>query len=114
MGTSQVCIKILSIPAGGYEELNLTCSLFRCYNEYPSIGSGEWGPSAPYEWQTHREIEGDEPFISHCSFSIIHYADPEEPLRRSEVLPIVAYMKWRMRQVIYLEHYTFPVSRPLP
>ncbi|RJE21390.1 hypothetical protein PHISCL_06260 [Aspergillus sclerotialis] len=81
----------------------------KCYNEYPSIGTGEWGPYAPYEWQTHREIEGDEPFISHCSFSIIHYADPEEPLRRSEVLPIVAYMKWRMRQIIYLEHYTFLV-----
>ncbi|OOF91745.1 hypothetical protein ASPCADRAFT_509744 [Aspergillus carbonarius ITEM 5010] len=38
-----------------------------------------------------------------------HYADPEESLRRSEVLPIVGYMRWRLRQFDLIRHYIFPV-----
>ncbi|QVM12144.1 hypothetical protein D8B26_006779 [Coccidioides posadasii str. Silveira] len=37
----------------------------------------------------------------HCSFRIAHAAEPLEPLRLSGMLPIVAVMKWRMRQWRY-------------
>ncbi|KAG5295385.1 hypothetical protein I7I48_12252 [Histoplasma ohiense] len=62
----------------------------------------------PLSWQTCGEFEVEEITISHCSFRIAHYADPEEPLRRSEVLPIVAYMKWRMRLLAYDQRYISP------
>lgn len=55
-------------------------------------------------------MEAESLGISHCSFRMYHYADPEEPLRRSEVLPIVGYMRWRLNQFDYIEHRTFPVS----
>ncbi|KAE8354007.1 hypothetical protein BDV28DRAFT_95356 [Aspergillus coremiiformis] len=81
----------------------------KCYKEVPSIGTGEYTPDVPYEWQTHGDVEATSLAIPHCSFRVIHYADPGEPLRRSEVLPIVAYMRWRMIQFDYIEHYIFPV-----
>lgn len=62
----------------------------------------------PLSWQTCREFEVEEITISHCSFRIAHYTDPEEPLRCSEVLPIVVYMKWRMRLLAYDQRYISP------
>ncbi|KAK2801624.1 hypothetical protein FQN50_007685 [Emmonsiellopsis sp. PD_5] len=79
------------------------------YYRAGQIATGEYTPNAPYQWQTRGDIEAKSLYIPHCSFRIIHYIDPEEPLRRSEVLPIVAYMKWRIRQFNYVEHYVFPI-----
>ncbi|KAB8069882.1 hypothetical protein BDV29DRAFT_194542 [Aspergillus leporis] len=38
------------------------------------------------------------------------YSNADEALHRGEVLLIVAYMRWRMKQFKYIEHYTFPVN----
>ncbi|RAL00035.1 uncharacterized protein BO80DRAFT_494448 [Aspergillus ibericus CBS 121593] len=81
----------------------------KCYREIPSIATGEHTPDVPYEWQTCGEIEAKSFDIPHCSFRVYHYAEPEESLRRSEVLPIVGYMRWRLSQFDYICHHTFPV-----
>ncbi|RAL00037.1 uncharacterized protein BO80DRAFT_502927 [Aspergillus ibericus CBS 121593] len=80
-----------------------------CYHEEPRVASGEHTPDVPYEWQTCAEFEASSIDIPHCGFRLYHYAQPEEPLRRSEVLPIVGYMRWRLTQFDYIRHYTFPV-----
>ncbi|EFW23283.1 conserved hypothetical protein [Coccidioides posadasii str. Silveira] len=71
----------------------------RCNNELSSIGSGEYSAS----WQMLGEADSVVTRYLHCSFRIAHAAEPLEPLRLSGMLPIVAVMKWRMRQWRY--HY---------
>ncbi|KAK2807042.1 hypothetical protein FQN50_005616 [Emmonsiellopsis sp. PD_5] len=75
------------------------------------IGSGEYPRLAPYEWQILGEVDSVNPHYPHCSFRVIHAAEPNQALRRSEVLPIAAVMKWRMRQWRYIkDHDILPVS----
>ncbi|GLA19109.1 hypothetical protein AnigIFM62618_006772 [Aspergillus niger] len=81
----------------------------QCYRANPRTASGEHTPDVPYSWQTVAEMEADSLDIPHCSFQMYHYADPEEPLRRSEVLPIVGFMRWRLNRFNYIKHRTFPV-----
>ncbi|PWY81523.1 hypothetical protein BO94DRAFT_576515 [Aspergillus sclerotioniger CBS 115572] len=80
----------------------------KCYHEYPSIATGERTPSDPYQWQTCSDIEIESGDLPHCSFRVFHYAEPEEPLRRSEVLPIVGYMRARLGRGEYFRHSKFP------
>ncbi|KAE8148499.1 hypothetical protein BDV25DRAFT_158184 [Aspergillus avenaceus] len=81
----------------------------KCYHEKPSIGTGEYTPDVPYEWRTCGDMEATSLDHPHCIFRIIHYAVPEEPLRRGEILPIAAYMKWRAKQLDHIKHFTFPI-----
>ncbi|GKZ31044.1 hypothetical protein AbraIFM66950_011010 [Aspergillus brasiliensis] len=81
----------------------------RCYRANPRIASGEHTPDFPYPWQAVSEMEADSLSVPHCSFQMYHYADPEEPLRRSEILPIVGFMRWRLNRFDYIKHRTFPV-----
>lgn len=82
----------------------------RCYRANPRFASGEHTPDVPYSWQVVEEMEADTLDIPHCSFQMYNYADPEEALRRSEVLPIVGFMRWRLNRFDYIKHRTFPVS----
>ncbi|GLA60814.1 hypothetical protein AtubIFM54640_001311 [Aspergillus tubingensis] len=81
----------------------------RCYRANPRIASGEHTPDVPYSWQTIGEMKADSLDIPHCIFQMYNYADPEEPLHRSEVLPIVGFMRWRLNRFDYIKHRTFPV-----
>ncbi|OJI88798.1 hypothetical protein ASPTUDRAFT_205837 [Aspergillus tubingensis CBS 134.48] len=81
----------------------------QCYRANPRIASGEHTPDVPYSWQTIGEMKADSLDIPHCIFQMYNYADPEEPLHRSEVLPIVGFMRWRLNRFNYINHRTFPV-----
>ncbi|XRM46748.1 hypothetical protein ABZX51_009776 [Aspergillus tubingensis] len=81
----------------------------QCYRANPRFASGEHTPDVPYSWQVVEEMEADTLDIPHCSFQMYNYADPEEALRRSEVLPIVGFMRWRLNRFDYIKHRTFPV-----
>ncbi|PYI03947.1 hypothetical protein BO78DRAFT_373950 [Aspergillus sclerotiicarbonarius CBS 121057] len=87
----------------------LSWSQQECHRERPSVATGEHTFDAPYQWQTFADFQSDSIDIPHCSFRMYHYAEPEESLRRSEVLAITGYMRCRLRQFDYVCHYTFPV-----
>ncbi|KAE8155032.1 hypothetical protein BDV25DRAFT_146874 [Aspergillus avenaceus] len=77
------------------------------YHEDTNIGGSV--ELRPLEWQTTGEVEEKWRRKPHCSYRIFHYAEPSDALRRGEVLSLLRYMRWRMQQGSFLQHYTFPV-----
>ncbi|KAB8276626.1 hypothetical protein BDV30DRAFT_246443 [Aspergillus minisclerotigenes] len=86
----------------------LTSWLMQLQAYEESAMTGEHTPDVPYEWQITRHVKASSTSNSHCIFRVLHYADPEEPLRRSEILPIVSHMKERMTHFDLIQHYAFP------
>ncbi|EEP81954.1 predicted protein [Uncinocarpus reesii 1704] len=82
-----------------------------CYEGNPgSAIIGNVASGAHYDWGVDEQVVAWSNAIPHCKFQIHHDTAAEERLRPSEVLPILAVMRWRMGLWRYLPHEIFPVG----
>ncbi|WEW56767.1 hypothetical protein PRK78_002218 [Emydomyces testavorans] len=83
----------------------------KCYREDPSIPLCEYrNLGANHDFLVNDQIEASSLEYPHCKFQIIQDAEPQEPLRRSELIPILVIMRWRMGLWMYQPHEIFPVQ----
>ncbi|EER43974.1 conserved hypothetical protein [Histoplasma capsulatum var. duboisii H88] len=98
-------------PGSGHTEWSDTL-LTRCYREDPGIPNARaeyLAGGANYNWSVNGDVEAYSVEYPHCKFHILQDAEAEEPLRRSEILPILVFMRWRMSILKYPQHEVFPV-----
>ncbi|KAK2811368.1 hypothetical protein FQN50_002245 [Emmonsiellopsis sp. PD_5] len=98
-------------PGSGHTEWSDTL-LTRCYREDPGIPNARAeyvAGGANYNWSVNGEMEAYSAEYPHCKFHILQEVEAEEPLRRSEILPILAFMPWRMSILKYRQHEIIPI-----
>ncbi|PYI32580.1 hypothetical protein BP00DRAFT_147115 [Aspergillus indologenus CBS 114.80] len=77
-------------------------------DNHPVTGRAEYPPRHPYQWIAHNESNSTS-FKPHFAMQVMHDAEPEEQLSRGEILPITAYMGFRLKDYQYVQHYYMPI-----
>nr|KMM71958.1 hypothetical protein CPAG_08258 [Coccidioides posadasii RMSCC 3488] len=86
--------------------------VIQCYREKPRLSLTEYAKldGAEYTWITTNRIQTASEMYPHCKCVVIQDVEPDEELKRSEILPILVIMRWRMSLYYYQQHEVFPVE----
>ncbi|EEP79419.1 predicted protein [Uncinocarpus reesii 1704] len=84
----------------------------QCYREKPHVNLTEYAQldGAEYSWITTNRIQTVSEKYPHCKCVVVQDIEPDEELKRSEILPILVFMRWRMGLYYYQQHEVFPVE----
>ncbi|KAK2796217.1 hypothetical protein FQN50_009637 [Emmonsiellopsis sp. PD_5] len=86
--------------------------IVKCYREKPPVSLTEYAKvdGAEYDWITTNMIQTADKKYPHCKCVVRQDVEHGEELKRSEILPILVLMRWRMGLLCYQQHEVFPVE----